>query len=315
MVNSRDLAICVTCGMQYDQPLDEPPESCKICDDPRQYVPATGQSWTSLNHLGSQKFHNIWTQNKHDSRIFSIQSEINTGVNNESFTANMHGTSKRQKVGIGQRAVFIQTEHGNVLWDTVPYIDQDFINEVAEKGGLKAIILSHPHFYTTDLEWAAAFNCPVYLAVEDQEWLCRGDDPENPMRKFITNETQEIVPGVTAIKCGGHFPGSLVLHARESLFLSDTIMIVPSGLYHIDRVPGTVSYTFMYSFPNMIPLSPDEILRIWESIKPFEFAVTYGAFPEQDIKDKALKKRVLESMQIHIGRAGWKQHEIFSERL
>ena len=165
MVNSRDLAICVTCGMQYDQPLDEPPENCKICDvirsswkrihkdwqwarqDPRQYVPATGQSWTSLNRLESQHFHNIWTQNKHDSRIFSIQSEINSSVNNESFTANMRGTNKRQKVptlliaieqprwdggkvGIGQRAVFIQTEHGNVLWDTVPYINQDFINEV-----------------------------------------------------------------------------------------------------------------------------------------------------------------------------------------
>jgi len=71
----------------------------------------------------------------------------------------------------------------------------------------------------------------------------------------------------------------------------------------------------MFSFPNMIPLSPDEILRIWESIKPFEFTVTYGAFPEQDIRDKALKKRVLESMKIHIGRAGWKQHGIFSERL
>jgi hypothetical protein len=35
------------------------------------------------------------------------------------------------KIGIGQRAVFCQTEMGNVLWDLVPFIDDAFVEEVS----------------------------------------------------------------------------------------------------------------------------------------------------------------------------------------
>ena len=45
------------------------------------------------------------------------------------------------KIGIGQRAIFLQTEQGNVLWDLVPFIDERFVREVEEKGGLKAIVV------------------------------------------------------------------------------------------------------------------------------------------------------------------------------
>lgn len=49
-----------------------------------------------------------------------------------------------------------------------------------------AIVISHPHYYTTHLEWADAFDCPVYLSWEDKQvsnsggvflffiWLFRG---------------------------------------------------------------------------------------------------------------------------------------------
>lgn len=39
--------------------------------------------------------------------------------------------------------------------------------------------------------------------------------------------SRAILPGVTAIKTGGHFPGSLVLHWEKKLFLADTIVTVP----------------------------------------------------------------------------------------
>jgi len=77
------------------------------------------------------------------------------------------------------------------------------------------------------LDWARTFNCPIYISVDDQEWLCRADDFYHPARSFINSITQEILPGVTANKCGGHFPGSLVLHWENKLFIADTMVTVP----------------------------------------------------------------------------------------
>ena len=39
-------------------------------------------------------------------------------------------------------------------------------------GGLKAIAISHPHFYTTLAEWSRAFgDVPVHLHAADQRWI------------------------------------------------------------------------------------------------------------------------------------------------
>lgn len=179
--------------------------------------------------------------------------------------------------------------------------------------------ISHPHFYNTHLDWAAAFDCPVYLASDEQEWLCRTDTDKR--RKFIdgpTGTAQEIVPGVTAIKCGGHFPGSLVLHwaSAKILCLADTIMTVPSGLsFHESRQPGTNTYSFMWSYPNMIPLNPEALLGIWEAVKPFEFTTTFGGFPSQDVRREDAKKLVLESAQNWVTKAGWSDAKILQAKL
>ena len=45
--------------------------------------------------------------------------------------------------------------------------------------------------------------------------------------------TEEVLPGVTAIKTGGHFSGSLVLHWERKLFIADTIVTVPVGPPHM----------------------------------------------------------------------------------
>jgi len=79
-------------------------------------------------------------------------------------------TTTRKQLGIGERAILLQTDVGNVLWDLVAFIDEPTIEFIKEKGGLKAIIISHPHFYTTHLEWARVFGCPIYLCEDDKEW-------------------------------------------------------------------------------------------------------------------------------------------------
>jgi len=158
---SDHLAICVTCGTQYDEPFADPPKGCKICDvrgtssrtstltksrqDPRQYVPPTGQQWTSLAKLKTQGFKNVWTQDAVDERVSFIQSLP------EAFPTHLAGVNlglvssgTAPKIGIGQRAIFLKTEHGNVLWDLVPFIDEAFVKELEERGGLKAIVVSCP---------------------------------------------------------------------------------------------------------------------------------------------------------------------------
>jgi hypothetical protein len=50
---------------------------------------------------------------------------------------------------IGQRALLLQTDQGNILWDCITYLDHDTVAAIQQRGGLKAIAISHPHFYTT----------------------------------------------------------------------------------------------------------------------------------------------------------------------
>ena len=92
-------------------------------------------------------------------------------------------------------------------------------------GGIDAIVISHPHYYTTHVEWARKFNCPVYLSIEDSKWLERTDVQD--IRKMIHGAAETILEGVTAVTTGGHFDGSLVLHWGDKLFIADSLVTVP----------------------------------------------------------------------------------------
>lgn len=135
------------------------------------------------------------------------------------------------KFAIGQRCILLQTPSGNVLWDCITYLDQETVDFINSKGGLKAIVISHPHYYTTHLDWANTFDCPVYFAEDDVEWVSQ-PDPEG-RRKLIGNEKieEEILGSgsevVKAIKVGGHFPGSLCLLWDSKLMIADTLVTTP----------------------------------------------------------------------------------------
>ncbi|KAK3714659.1 hypothetical protein LTR37_007639 [Vermiconidia calcicola] len=292
MVGREDLLICNTCGTQFDVPADNPPKSCRICDDPRQFVPASGQSWTSLAQMRG-KYKNSFHQDTNDGRMWSIVTE--------------------PKFGIGQRCVLLQTSEGNVLWDCITYLDPETVEAIKAKGGLKAIVISHPHYYTTHLDWAEAFDCPVYIAAEDEEWICRSDP--DARRRLLRENFEDIAPDVCAAKPGGHFPGSLVLSWDKKLFIADTFVTVPSAYYHINRPPGTTSYAFMWSIPNMLPLPPSELYKMWQVLKTLDFESTHAAFLGTDIRDSNVKKRVLESMKIQAKCMGYTEHEVFDQTL
>ncbi|GAB1732853.1 hypothetical protein NU195Hw_g2656t1 [Hortaea werneckii] len=293
MNTSEDLLICVACGTQFDIPADEPPKGCRICDDPRQYVPPSGQQWTSLAKMRGRyrnKFSSVGDDNGEE-RMTSIWTE--------------------PKMAIGQRCILIQTDQGNVLWDCITYLDEETTDFIKGKGGLKAIVISHPHYYTTHLDWAKTFDCPVYIAQDDAEWFNRVD--REGRRQLFIGDSQNILDQTTAIKTGGHFPGSLVLKWQDKLMIADSFVTVPSALYHIDRLPGTTSYSFMWAVPNMIPLPPSELHKMWQSIKPYNFNSTHGAFVGHEVRDPNVKKRVLESMKIQTRAMGWQDHPLLQE--
>ena len=103
--------------------------------------------------------------------------------------------------------------------------------QINSLGGLAAMVISHPHYYTTYADWSRTFSCPVYIAQADSQWLERTDTPGLNLQLF-NEQHKEIVPGVTAIICGGHFDGSIVLHWERTLFIADTILTVPVCAFH-----------------------------------------------------------------------------------
>jgi hypothetical protein len=219
------------------------------------------------------------------------------------------------KFAIGQRAILILSPHGNVLWDCLTLLDDATIALIKAQGGLKAIVISHPHYYAAHLAWASVFECPVYVSGEDEGWVQRVDRWD--LRRLLPTEPTSIVKGITAITTGGHFPGSLVLHAESSnanekprLFIADTFVTVPSALYAKNRPAGTTSYAFMWSIPNMIPLPPGEMQKMWKALEGWEFGSTHGAFVGLDVSDgdggeRSVKERIRESMRIQARGEGW----------
>lgn len=164
------------------------------------------------------------------------------------------------QVAIGQRALLCVSPQGNVLWDCITYLDAQTVATVKSYGPLNAIVISHPHYFSTCLQWAEAFGCPVYLSAEDEQWIMRRSEDVEKMvlwsgqQKTFGNSKNDDAAEFVCVKTGGHFPGSSVLYwpATKKLLVADTIYVVPSGVYHVDRPKGTTSFSFMWSYPNMV---------------------------------------------------------------
>lgn len=197
---------------------------------------------------------------------------------------------------IGQRAFLVRTPAGNVLWDCISLIDKATASIVEGLGGLAAIAISHPHYYTSMADWSAACGkVPVYLHEADRNWVVRpGDHIE-----FWSGERRELLPGLTLLRCGGHFAGAAVLHwangadGRGVLFCGDTLQVLP------DRRHVSV----MRSYPNLIPVSERIIARIRERLAPFAFDRVYGAFAGRTIESDG-KAAVERSLSRYIAAIG-----------
>jgi len=256
--------ICRACGTSFpDTPA--PPQRCPICEDERQFVPRSGQAWTTPRALAISHG-NAWRQL--EPNLFEI------------YTV--------PSFAISQRALLVQTPNGNILWDCLSLIDDATIAIVRALGGIKVIAISHPHFYTRVQDWAHAFSAPVHLHAADRAHLMRPD----PAIRFWEGDKLTLVQGVTLLRLGGHFAGSAVLHwaagagGRGALLSGDTVQVTP----HTQKV------SFLYSYPNQMPLGAAAIKRIATALEAWPFERIYGAFPGREITEHG-KAVVAQSAQ------------------
>ena len=243
--------ICPTCGTQ-NVPSAAPPAACPICLDERQYVGAGGQRWTSMAELRRSHM-NAWRLHE----------------------PGLLGVGTVPAFAIGQRALLILRPEGNILWDCVTLLDPATEALVRGLGGIGAIAISHPHYYSAMVDWAHVFDCPVWLHEADRAHVMRPD----PALRFWDGATRELADGITLINAPGHYDGGTMLHWRDgaegrgALLTGDIIQLLP------DRT----RVSFMRSYPNLIPLPARMVRAIEAAVAPFDFDRLYGAWWDREM--------------------------------
>jgi glyoxylase-like metal-dependent hydrolase (beta-lactamase superfamily II) len=239
--------ICTACGSEFADSGAAPPPRCPVCEDARQFVPASGQGWTTPQALRAK--HTIG---------FRAQE------------AKLIGVGCFPDFAIAQRALLVRTPAGNMLWDCLSLLDDATVEIIGALGGLAAIAISHPHYYGNMVEWGRAFRCPVLLHAADRDFVMRPDS----CLDFWEGETRPVLPGLTLHRLGGHFPGATVLHweqgaeGRGALLAGDIASVAPDRRH----------VSFMWSYPNWVPLPAAEVSRIGQRLAALEFDRVYGAW-------------------------------------
>ncbi len=251
--------ICETCGIQYAE-SPEPPSACVICEDPRQYVAWEGQRWTTREALGDR-----------------LRADIRDDHG-------LLGIGCTPSFAIGQRALVVD----GVLWDCVPLLDG-----MAEAAGeIRAIAISHPHYYTTMVDWSRALGgVPVHVHEDDREWVVRPDACVELWR----GEELDLGGGLTLLRLGGHFAGGQVLHSapRRALLAGDIVQVVQDRRW----------VSFMWSYPNLVPLPAATVRRMVGKLEPYQFDRVYGAWWGR-VVDGDGKGAVRRSAERYVGALG-----------
>jgi glyoxylase-like metal-dependent hydrolase (beta-lactamase superfamily II) len=236
--------ICETCGVQY-APSAAAPCACAICEDERQYVGWSGQSWTTQAALAA----------KHGVRI-----EEESGLTALGLTPSF---------AINQRALLLPTDAGNILWECVSLVTAEAVAALKARGGVDKIVISHPHFYASMVEWSDALGgVPILLHAADREWVKR---PSSAIAFWDGNELK-LSEGVTLIRCGGHFPGSTALYWRDgprpggALFPGDALQVTQDRRH----------VAFMYSYPNYMPMAAADVRAMRARLSPCAFEDVFG---------------------------------------
>ncbi len=249
------LFTCFQCGAQF--PASEtPPASCPICEDERQFVHWGGQEWLTPEELAAAH-RLVWRDD-----------------------LGLAGIGLEPGFAIGQRALLLRESDGCVMWDCVPLATEAAVDYVRSLGGLKAIAISHPHYYGALADWSEAFgNVPVYLHGDDRRWITR----PHPAIVSWTGETCRLSDDIVLLRAGGHFAGGTVLYSRAGADGRGALLVGDIATVAMDRR----FVSFMYSYPNYVPLNAKAVKTIAQAIAPLEFDRIYGAWWDRNIASGA----------------------------
>jgi glyoxylase-like metal-dependent hydrolase (beta-lactamase superfamily II) len=236
--------LCRTCGVEHADARGV----CAICADDRQWVPADGQQWATLEQLAGD----------------GMRSEVVV------IEDGLVGIGSSPALGIGQLGKLVCTDAGNALWDPSGFVDDDAVAAVADRGPVLAIVASHPHMYGAQVEWSHRLGgVPVYVNAADAGWVQRPDPVIRPWSDVL-----RLGPSLSVVQVGGHFPGSAVAwwgdgaNGRGVLLAGDTIFPNPDR-----RTVG-----FLRSYPNRLPLSAAVVERMAGTLATLDFDRIYGLF-------------------------------------
>ena len=118
---------------------------------------------------------------------------------------------------------------------------------------------------------------PIYIHANDRRWAQR----PSPNYAFWEGPSVQPFPTLSLVLLGGHFDGAAVCHwpagaeGRGALLSGDTITVVQDRRWA----------SFMYSYPNLIPLSAQQVQAIAEAVRPYPFARVYGAWEGRTIQE------------------------------
>ncbi len=246
---------CEQCGAQFPE-SHEPPLACLICEDERQFVNWKGQTWGAREDL-EKRLKLVWRDD-----------------------LGIAGIGLEPGFAIGQRALLVPAGDGCVLWDCVPLVTREAVEYIRSLGGLKAIAVSHPHFYGAVADWSEAFgDVPVYLHADDRAFVTR----PHPAIVPWTGDSHWISDDILLVRTGGHFAGATVLHWRGGADGRGALLTGDVAMVAMDRR----SLSFMYSFPNYIPLNAASVRGIARAVAPLAFDRIYGAWWGRNIASGA----------------------------
>lgn len=255
--------ICMTCGTEY--PGAAAPGACAICLDERQYVGWGGQRWSTPEALAR------------DHRVrFEEAAGVTTLVLEPTFA-------------IGQRAFLIPHGSGVFMWECLSVVTDEAVARLQALGGVTGIGISHPHFYSGMTAWSEALGgVPVYLHAADRDWIQRAP----AALRLWEGERCALADNLELVHLPGHFEGSAGLWWKDgprgegSLFPGDAVQVVMDRRFT----------TFMYSYPNAIPLGARALAELEARVARLRFEDVFGFAPGRQIIGDA-QARVEASFQ------------------
>jgi hypothetical protein len=189
----------------------------------------------------------------------------------EQVEPGLDGVGTRPGFAIGQRALVA----GGVLWDCITLVDDSL-----DGRGVHTIAISHPHYYSAMVEWAERLDARILLHEADREHVMRPSD----RIEFWSGDRRRASDEVELVRLGGHFAGGTVALWNRALLSGDIVQVVPDRDWT----------SFMYSYPNLIPLPAAEVERMRAVLESLDFDRVYGAWWDRVIPEDG-KTKVLRS--------------------